>query len=51
MFVASSDEPKESNNSPKDGVAHVQGTSTIDYNYVQDLSVFTLIIISYWFFF
>ena len=30
LFVASSDEP-ESNNSPKDGVAHVQGTSTIDY--------------------
>ena len=31
MFVASIDEPKESNNSLKDGVAHVQGISTIDY--------------------
>ena len=33
MFVASSGEPKESNNSPKDGVAQLQGNAMIDYMY------------------
>ena len=40
MFVVSSGEPKESNNSPKEGVAHVQGW----LHAVQNSLVFTLII-------